>query len=543
MAELVGVLLLGGITAIAFRLSTGDNRLTRLEIYFNQALPFKLGVTQLIILLILVTTCLLALKAVVVLRLSFFAADSLAFEESRISTLIFDSLFMRDIEEVNVKTTSHQQFIAMGATGRLTNSVVMPLLNVFADVFSILLLLTTVIIVSPLTGLSMLLILSLTYFLMNKRLSKTSRKYGEVLAIDGVYLNDLISASIRGMKEVRTYGQERKLIGQFQQVRNNLARVTQRSTLINGIFRFVADLTVLILGIIFLCIQLLVEDDLRRTVATLILFLAVGYRLIPAIQRLQGTITSLRLSYPTVKPLIEMNSRGELADRQVISESQSTIVEFQNPVRIVGNNLTFSYSRNNNAPSKMFSKINFEMLPSSISVLWGKSGSGKTTLLDIIAGLRRPSAGTLEYYSDSTLILYEFNKSYVTQEPFLRKGMLVESLFVDDCVRDLQMDKAIELLKRFQLKEDFWNLRNFELEENSKNISGGERQRLSLIKAGLSSNSVVLIDEPTSALDERAKFAVIEFLQEFKENRTVVVATHDEDLRSVADQVIDLNRK
>jgi ATP-binding cassette subfamily B protein len=463
-------------------------------------------------------------------------ADNLAIEEGRISSEVYSQLLTMPIENLNEKAAAEHQFVTLSSTSRLTNSVLLPMLNLTSDLFTIFFLFSTSIIISPLTGAVLLFTLVFTYYLANVKLSAVTSRLGSISARNSIELIDLIYGTIRGIKEVRSYNLESRLLDQFKLAREVLAHAVQRSTLLNGIFRFIADLAVIFLGLLFLILQYFVENDVRRSVVVLILYLAVGYRLIPTIQRLQGTINSLRLSKPTLQPLFELAND---LDGEVNSTSKSELNS--DAIGVKAFNLSFEFFEGNGNTRKLFRNVSFSLKPNSILVLWGKSGSGKTTLLDIIAGLRQPTQGKIEYDGNGSILPISHAKSYVTQEPFLLKGPLIDSLRIETSKSISAKAPIQELIRKFNMRKEFLDLENFILEENCRNISGGEKQRLSLIKASVSQNRLILLDEPTSSLDAKTRKIVVRHLKKLAQNHTLIIATHDMEIKEIADQVIELS--
>lgn len=537
IGELIAVLSLGALTAVAFRITTNESRPTRIEILFDQYFPLQLNSQQIMLLLTLGAISLLAAKTSFMMFINFKVANFLAEEESTISSRIFSNLLNSSIDDDAGKSIGEYQYLILNATSRLMNSVILPLLNLMSDIFTTFFLVTTAILVSPSTGIGILLLLLIIYFTLNKVLGRKTHAYGELIGIENIKLTDLIAATIRGKKEIKVYQVSKFLNSSFSESRFLLARVVQRSNLLNGIFRFVADLVILFLGVFILSIQILTESDLRRNVSILVLYLAIGYRLLPAIQRLQGTLTSLRLSRPALEPLLEIGHFDEttinecflMEDREKTSE----------PVAIKARNISFEYKATD-TESRLISDLNFYLKPGKLLVLWGSSGSGKTTLLDLLAGLRPPSSGTIDFENAHGQIVSNVSKSYVGQEPFLKKGKLFESLNLGLEFDDEYIVRINDLMDLLNLSGDLRKFEDFELSENSKNVSGGEKQRISIARAFAIPSSIVFMDEPTSALDSNNHDSVLRMIKSQLGSRTMIIASHDLQIREIADEVIFL---
>ena len=180
----------------------------------------------------------------------------------------------------------------------------------------------------------------------------------------------------------------------------------------------------------------------------------------------------------------------------------------------------------------------------------GPSGSGKTTLLGLLAGLDRPSSGTVtldgvrldEIDEDARARLRAERVGFVFQTfqllPTLTATENVRvplELAPRDAPSDADLDaRARALLDRVGLAD--------RADHYPVQLSGGEQQRVSLARAFAHGPAVLFADEPTGNLDRRTGASVIELLRELNEEArtTLVLVTHDHDLAELADRVVRL---
>ena len=168
--------------------------------------------------------------------------------------------------------------------------------------------------------------------------------------------------------------------------------------------------------------------------------------------------------------------------------------------------------------------------------LMGENGSGKTTLLNILSG-------ALVDYKGSILIdsveLKELNKewwrtqvAYVTQDPFLFKGTVRENVKLGNLSASIeQIEKVMDKIGILYLAD-----RNIDIEKND--LSGGERQKISIARALLKDSAILLLDEPSNHLDSYTKKRLIEWLR--KSDKIVIFTSHDKDLLQISDMQIKL---
>ncbi|GAA4117373.1 hypothetical protein GCM10022415_15190 [Knoellia locipacati] len=167
-----------------------------------------------------------------------------------------------------------------------------------------------------------------------------------------------------------------------------------------------------------------------------------------------------------------------------------------------------------------------------LTVVTGESGAGKSTLLDVVAGLRVPTQGRV-----STATVH-----YVTQRPFLPDGSIGEALRLG-ATRELTDAHLLSALEQVGLAGFVSGLPDgldTSLGDDGFGLSAGQRTRLALARAVLSSAPVLLLDEPTAHLDGESADLVRDLVRRLADDRCVVAVTHSADLVAVADEHVHL---
>lgn len=162
----------------------------------------------------------------------------------------------------------------------------------------------------------------------------------------------------------------------------------------------------------------------------------------------------------------------------------------------------------------------------------GKSGSGKSTILNLIAGLIRPTKGHVYYkgkaideMSDKELAGYRNRKiGFVFQHYnlFDKQSVLfnvILPLLIDGCGINKAYELGRNLLKGYGLER----LSNIEV----ANLSGGEKQRVAILRAIINNPEIVLADEPTGALDSENARRTMKILKDISQKRLVIVVSHE----------------
>ncbi len=189
----------------------------------------------------------------------------------------------------------------------------------------------------------------------------------------------------------------------------------------------------------------------------------------------------------------------------------------------------------------ILNEMSFQLRAGEFKLITGPSGCGKSTLLKIIASLLSPTAGSIFFagknINDLTPETYRQQVSYCAQTPALFGDSVYDNLVFPWQIRQKQPDpKALGAdLARFGLAKNT-------LEKSINELSGGEKQRVSLIRNLQFLPQVLLLDEITSALDESNKKNVNEIIHRYTTEKNIAVlwVTHDSNEIAHADEVITL---
>jgi len=198
------------------------------------------------------------------------------------------------------------------------------------------------------------------------------------------------------------------------------------------------------------------------------------------------------------------------------------------------------------AKIEVLKDITFSIPKAKFAVVSGPSGSGKTTLLNLIAGIDRPTRGKIFVQGED---LTEKNENFLSDFRCSNIGFvfqtynLVSTLTVAENVAfpmewsekpEEDVEKRVtELLETVGLQD---RANHF-----PSQLSGGEQQRVAFARALANDPPLLLADEPTGNLDEKNADKIVQVLQLLKEKgKTVVVSTHDLQIKHLADQVLSL---
>lgn len=174
--------------------------------------------------------------------------------------------------------------------------------------------------------------------------------------------------------------------------------------------------------------------------------------------------------------------------------------------------------------------------------LRGQNGTGKTTLLNAIVGLFSGEVSGSIHYNGIEINQLDMPALRRQKVAYIEQNPVMLNMSVRDYLQfGIEQNQTVsENQKRLLKVWDIDYLLDKEMNENGSNFSGGEKQKLALVRALSKESSLILLDEPTSALDKLSTAKLIDLLQDMKSQAIIIVVSHDWDILEHCDEVIDL---
>lgn len=196
-------------------------------------------------------------------------------------------------------------------------------------------------------------------------------------------------------------------------------------------------------------------------------------------------------------------------------------------------NLCKSYS-SGSVLQHVLRNLNIRIFKGDFTVIMGNSGSGKSTLLYALSGMDRPTLGNISYkdedissYSNDKLAVFRrkhcgfvFQQMYLNDTMSVMDNILISGLLINNDRKTL-MKKAEELLQAVGLSSECYN-------KFPSQLSGGEAQRVAIVRALINSPELVFADEPTGALNSQNAVNVLDVMTDINSRgQSIVMVTHD----------------
>ena len=283
------------------------------------------------------------------------------------------------------------------------------------------------------------------------------------------------------------------------------------------------------------------KDGISVAIPMLGLLAMAAQRLMPAIQKIYSSVTSIKGSYYSVKDILY------LLDQPIssyIDQQQLSIVPFKKDIKL--DNVWFRY---NKKTPWILKEVNLTFNKGSRIGFVGETGRGKSTLLDLVMGLLSPTKGHLKIDSKivsmNNIRLWQSHIAHVPQNIYLSDGTIEENIAFGipaDKIDAESVKKVAELANISKFIDSCAQGYKTFVGERGVRLSGGQRQRIGIARALYKSADVLIFDEATNALDVETESAIMESIEKLGKNLTIFIITHRVTTLKACDLIVELDK-
>ncbi|MCK1230982.1 ABC transporter ATP-binding protein/permease [Streptococcus uberis] len=386
------------------------------------------------------------------------------------------------------------------------------------------------------SGLSLILLLAvpLIYFSSQFVLKRSQPYFKEQAKVLGE-MNAFVQERLTGFTVLKLYGREETSINEFHDITNKLEKVGFKASFISGlmmpVLHFISDSVYLVIALVA-GLKVLAG---KLTIGNMQAFVQYTWQISQPIQ----TMTQLAPMIQSAKSSLErifdvLDEADDLSmEKFVLTKPLSGQVSFKN--------VNFSYRAN----QELIKDFNLEVSPGEMVAIVGPTGAGKTTLINLLMRFYDVTSGsiTVDGYDIRDLSRKDYRRQFgmVLQDAWLFGASIKENLQfgnleasdtdIIDAAKTANVDHFIRTLPGGY---------DMVINQESSNISLGQKQLLTIARALLANPKILILDEATSSVDTRLELLIQKAMKVLMQGRTSFVIAHRLTTIQEADKILVL---
>lgn len=377
------------------------------------------------------------------------------------------------------------------------------------------------------TSLLMVVLLVVFLLIFAKFFRKKLKMYGIETREAITDRNKFFLEAFGGVKEIKALSKEEHFVNRYDTAFKRFTYAAQHQMLLSYIPRPIMESLCICGLLLFMAIRIAMGADVNKFIPVMSVFAVAAIRMLPSFNRISNNLSALMFNRPSIDAVYQ--DMKEMDHLMEDSFAEGGGIEIQNG-DICIKNLVFAYPAH---PEKKIINDVSLTLPNNKSIAFvGPSGAGKTTLADLVLGVLKPGAGTIEV---SGIDVVKNDKAwhkhigYIPQTIFLMDDTIRANVAFGVPEEEVDDDKVWKALEGAQIA-DFIRSQEEGLDsslgERGVKISGGQRQRIGIARALYFDPDVIVLDEATSALDNDTEKAVMDAIYNLAGKKTMIIIAH-----------------
>ncbi|MBZ2022948.1 ABC transporter ATP-binding protein [Streptococcus sanguinis] len=416
----------------------------------------------------------------------------------------------------------------------VSNALQQSFLQVINAVFTLILVIVMVLVLNLQLGIIVVISIPITY-LSARFIVKKSQPYFKQQADVLGAMNGFVQENLTGFNILKLYVREESSQEDFRQITHKLQKVGFKASFISGlmmpVLNVISDLTYLLLALLG-GLQVIAG---RLTVGNMQAFVQYVWQINQPIQnltqlagQLQSAKSSLDRIFQVLDEADEVNDETEKLEQDLTGQVSFKGVDFQYV-----------------ADKPLIRNFNLEVKPGEMVAIVGPTGAGKTTLINLLMRFYDVTKGaiTVDGHDIRHLSRQDYRKQFgmVLQDAWLYEGTIKENLrFGNLQATDEEIVEAAKAANVDHFIRTLPGGYNMEMNQESSNISLGQKQLLTIARALLANPKILILDEATSSVDTRLELLIQKAMKTLMQGRTSFVIAHRLSTIQEADKILVL---
>ena len=416
----------------------------------------------------------------------------------------------------------------------VSNALQQSFLQIVNAVFTILFVMGMVLYLNLQLAIIVILSIPITYFGAKTILNRSHPYFKQQAAILG-RMNGFVQENLTGFNVLKLFGREENSQERFEKITDELQQVGFKASFISGLMmpalHIVSDLTYLIVAVLG-GLQVIAG---RLTIGNMQAFVQYVWQVSQPIQnitQLAGQMQSAKSSLDRVFEVLDEQEEAQTAEVKELAPLTGQ-VSFKN--------VDFQYVEN----KPLIRNFNLDVEPGEMVAIVGPTGAGKTTLINLLMRFYDVTAGAIlvdgQDIRDLSRQDYRRQFGMVLQDAWLYEGSIKENLRFGNL--EATDEEIVEAAKAANVDHFIRTLPggyNMEMNQESSNISLGQKQLLTIARALLANPKILILDEATSSVDTRLELLIQKAMKRLMKGRTSFVIAHRLSTIQEADKILVL---
>ena len=416
----------------------------------------------------------------------------------------------------------------------VSNALQQSFLQIVNAIFTLILVIAMVLYLNLTLGLIVIGSIPITFF-GAQFIMKKSQPYFKQQADALGALNGFVQENLSGFNVLKLYVREESSQEDFREITQRLQKVGFKANFISGlmmpVLNAISDLTYLLVALVG-ALQVLAG---RLTVGNMQAYVQYVWQINQPIQNLSQLASTLQSAKSSLDRVFQVLDEPD----EVLGKNEALKKDLTGQVSF--NHVDFQYVEN----KPLIRDFNLDVNPGEMVAIVGPTGAGKTTLINLLMRFYDVTKGsiTVDGYDIRDLSRQDYRKQFgmVLQDAWLYEGTIKENLRFGNL--DATDEEIVTAAKAANVDHFIRTLPggyNMEMNQESSNISLGQKQLLTIARALLADPKILILDEATSSVDTRLELLIQKAMKNLMKGRTSFVIAHRLSTIQEADKILVL---
>ncbi len=391
---------------------------------------------------------------------------------------------------------------------------------------------------------SLLLIIPIIFLvgLVLKIINRSIKNWSIARIANTEKIIDTNSNLVNGIKEILIYGKTKEIISKLNSALFSLKKIDIKNNLITTLPRALLEQAVILIFISIILFMYYQGKSNDGIIITLGFYLAAAYRLVPSINKIFVAYQQIKFGKPSIPKVLEFYNLEQKNDNtQTIDKSDFKFAE-----KIILKEIDFEYRKRNT----IIENLNLEINKNEIIGIFGNSGVGKSSLINILTSLLKSKTGKIFVDGIEVKTFTDFKRyknlfSISSQDTFLIEGSIRDNITLGskNKIEEENLEFAIDFSQIKKITNNLPEGLETNIGSNLKQLSSGQKQRISISRSIYSNRKILIFDEATNALDEESEEQIFKNIRKLKSNKTIIIITHNKKNLEICDKIYELKNK